>query len=251
MKKHKPMRVLLAAITAVLLLAAPLPVDAQGRGQPQVRATGRPGALVDLPGYWVSLVTDDWRYRMGLAKKGDNAILPLNDLGRRTANAWDPMADEAAGLECKPYGAAAVMRQPGRLHVTWEDDTTLRIDTDAGTQTRRFHFGPQPPPQGELTWQGHSLAEWVRPRVGKGGQLKVVTTNMRSGYYFKHGPPYSDDAVMTEYFVSVTEPNGDLYLLLTAIVEDPRYLNQEFVRTLQFKKEPDGSRWKPRPCSIR
>ena len=78
--------------------------------------------------------------------------------GRRVGNTWDPDRDEKAGEQCKAYGAASVMRLPGRLHITWENDNTLRIDTDTGTQTRRFHFDAAAP--GEPTWQGHSVASW-------------------------------------------------------------------------------------------
>ena len=57
------------------------------------------------------------------------------------ADTWDPAKDEAAGEQCRAYGAANIMRVPGRLHITWQNDTTLRIDTDAGTQTRLIRFG--------------------------------------------------------------------------------------------------------------
>ena len=30
---------------------------------------------------------------------------------------------------------------PTRLRITWQDDTTLKIETDAGTQTRLLRFG--------------------------------------------------------------------------------------------------------------
>ncbi len=32
------------------------------------------------------------------------------------------------------------MSVPGRLHITWQDANTLRIDTDAGRQTRLVRF---------------------------------------------------------------------------------------------------------------
>ncbi len=34
------------------------------------------------------------------------------------ADSWDPKADDAEGLQCKVYGAASVMRMPGRLNHT-------------------------------------------------------------------------------------------------------------------------------------
>jgi hypothetical protein len=215
----------------------------------------RTAAPVDLTGYWVSIISEDWRWRMGVGLKGDFGYVTLNDEGRRVGNAWDPARDEASGNQCKAYGAVGVMRQPTRLHITWQDDNTLRLDADFGTQTRLFHFGGAVPPDAQPTWQGYSIARWEfegpRGAPARAGQLAVTTTNMRPGYYFKHGVPYSDKAVLREYLTRVVEDNGDQYLLVTTIVNDPVYLNGQFVRTLHFRREPDGSKWNPSPCSAR
>ena len=231
-------------------------LHAQGRGgQAQ---TPKAGAPIDLTGYWVSVVTEDWRFRMVTPVKGDYPSIPLNPEGRKVANAWDPAKDEAAGNQCKSYGAANIMRVPGRVHITWENDTTIRIDTDAGTQTRLLHFGAAPAVNGEA-WQGASIAQWEFPGPGgrrapaptPGGSLKVVTTHMRPGYLQKNGVPYSGNAVLTEYFHRTAEPNGDSWMVVTTIVEDPQYLTGPFLRSTNFKKEADGSRWDPMPCEAR
>ena len=230
----------------------------QGRGGQTQSARG--AAPVDLTGYWVSVVTEDWRYRMVTPAKGDYPSIPLNPEGRKVADAWDPAKDEAAGEQCKSYGAANIMRQPGRVHITWEDDASLRIDTDAGTQTRLLHFGSTPAPGGAPSWQGNSTAQWEFPGAGgrrgatarpPGVSLKVVTTQMRSGYLQKNGVPYSINAALTEYFHRTEEPNGDVWMIITTIVEDPRYLTGPFLRSTNFKKEADGSRWDPTPCEER
>ena len=75
-------------------------------------------------------------------RKGVYETLPLNAEGRKVGDTWDPARDEAAGEQCRAYGAGNIMRVPGRLHVTWADATTLQIDTDAGTQTRLLRFDP-------------------------------------------------------------------------------------------------------------
>ena len=75
--------------------------------------------------------------------KGDYQGVQLNAEGRKVADTWDPAKDEAAGEQCKSYGAPALMSVPGRIHITWQDDTTLKVDTDAGTQTRLLRFGRQ------------------------------------------------------------------------------------------------------------
>src|SRR5262245_45833843 len=99
-----------------------------GRGAQPL--TGRPGAAVDITGYWISLVTEDWIYRMITPPKGDRRNIPVNAAAIAAVNAWDPAKDEAAGEQCKAYGAVGSMRQPGRLHITWADDNTLKIDTE-------------------------------------------------------------------------------------------------------------------------
>ena len=243
-------------------------------------------APVDLTGYWVSVVTEDWRFRMVTPRKGDYLSVPLNAEGKKVADLWDPAKDEASGQQCKSYGAPAIMRVPGRLHITWGDDSTLRIDMDAGTQTRLFHFqqsapvivsgtGGQrveggvsasaAPPHGEATWQGNSIATWefaadsdgrplipangpVGPAATPLGELKVITTQLRPGYLRKNGVPYSGNVVLTEYFARTNEDNGDSYLIVTTMVDDPQYLNARFVTSTHFKKHADASGWSPSPC---
>jgi hypothetical protein len=153
------------------------------------------------------------------------------------------------------------MRVPGRVRITWQDDKTLRLDIDAGTQTRLFPFDAPPP--GTPSWQGDSIAQWERPggRGGAGrggaadappppgGSLKVVTKNMRAGYLRKNGVPYSENAVVTEYFDVAPQRNGGPLLVVTAIVEDPKYLTQSFVVSSHFRKQTDARGWDPTPCS--
>jgi hypothetical protein len=220
--------------------------------QPQTPPTARAQAPVDLTGSWVSIVTEDWRWRMVTPPKGDYASLPLTPAARKIADAWDPKRDTAAGEACRAYGAAAIMRVPGRIRITWENDTTLRVDTEAGTQTRLFRFGA-PPPAAQPSWQGTSVAQWQiasgrRDAPPSGGSLKVVTTGLRPGYLRKNGVPYSANAVVTEYYNRANEPNGDTWLIVTTIVEDPVNLNGRFVTSSHFKKAADGSVWNPTRC---
>ena len=283
------------ATGALLALAVAAPnqanVSAQG-GAPQAqrgaapqapRATSRSIAPIDLTGYWVSVVTEDWRWRMMTPPKGDVSSVPINAEGRRVADTWDLAKDEATGNACKPFGVGSIMRMPGRLHITWQDDNTLKLDLDAGTQTRLLHFGGKAPADGERTWQGYSTAEWEvagqqldvdrngipvlgggggggggggrggRGRGGlpRGGSLKVSTANFREGYLRKNGVPYSSDAAISEYFDRVgPEPNGDTFLIVRTLIEDPKYLQLPFITSTHFKLEKDGSKWNPTPCKI-
>src|SRR5436190_12489059 len=223
-----------AVVALACTLAAPVHAQRGGRGGQGggAPASARAAAPVDLTGYWVSVVTEDWRYRMVLPKKGDHPSVPLNAEGIRVAGTWDPAKDEAAGEQCRAYGAAGVMRAPGRLHVTWQDDNTVKIETEAGTQTRLLKFGAAPPAEAQPGWQGSSAAAWEfaggRRGRGQGGDLKVVTTRMRPGYLQKNGVPYGTNATLTEYFARTVEPNGDSWLIVTAVVEDPQYLTGRF-----------------------
>jgi len=238
----------LFSMSATTVAAQPPP--GAGRGAPP--PNGQAGAAVDLTGYWVSVVTEDWRYRMVTPPKGEFGGVAMTAAGRQIAGAWDPAKDEAEGNQCKSFGAAGVMRMPGFLHVTWENPNTLRIDTSAGTQTRLFHFGAAAPPPGESTWQGYSVAEWERaagqPRTGN---LKVVTTRLKPGYVRKNGVPYGAGTILTEWYDRVTTPTGDTWINVTTEVNDPQYLAGPFVTTSHFKKLSDGSRFKPEPCSAR
>src|SRR3974390_3071392 len=132
------------AVRIILLFSATLFALGQGRGGRGAPAgpppTPKAAAPVDLTGYWVSLVTEDWRWRMLTPAKGDYTSLPLNPEGRKVADTWDAAKDVAAGNQCKAYGAAGLMRLPTRLHITWQDNNTMKVETDEGTQTRLFHF---------------------------------------------------------------------------------------------------------------
>ncbi len=225
-------------------LLVPL-VHGQGRGgRGGAAQTPKSAAPIDLTGYWVSVITEEWRYRMVTPPKGDYLLIPLTIESKSVADTWDPAKDEAAGEQCKSYGAASVMRLPERLHITWQDDTTLRMDIDAGTQARLFHFGDWKAPGGPPTWQGDSRGQW-----DKSGSLKVATTNLRAGYLRKNGVPYSENANLTEYYNVVRERTGILWLIVTTTVRDPRYLRQPYITAAQFKQQPDASGWDPTPCS--
>jgi hypothetical protein len=236
------------------LLAAPGTARAQrgGRGAP---AEAREAAAIDLTGYWVSVIGEDWKLRMVRPPRGVYDTLTLNAEGRRVGDAWDPARDEAAGEQCRAYGAGNIMRLPGRLHITWEAGNALLIETDAGTQTRRFLFYASPAPLEDPTWQGQSRAEWTYAPGGRGGgrggSLKVVTTNLRAGYVRTNGAPYSDRAVVTEYYDVNTLPNGDQWLTVTVKVDDPVYFSRPYLTTSDFKKLPDASGWNPTPCAAR
>ena len=259
-------RRILAVALAVFVCPALVLAQRGGRGAPAgPPPTARATAPIDLAGYWVSLIVDEWRFRV-TPQKGDIVYLPLNAQARQIANAWDPDKDQADGNACRAYGAVGVMQRAGRLHITWDGDQALKIETDAGTQTRMLRFGVAAA-AGEPTWQGNSSAVWQvngRPLIDTGGtglvpinrvqgnthggQLKVTTTNLKPGYIRKNGVPYSDKAVLTEYFTVLPGQQNDTFIALTAMVDDPTYLTGQFIRTYTFKKVADATGWDPTPC---
>jgi hypothetical protein len=199
--------------------------------------------------------------------KGDYASIPLNLAAKKLADTWDPAKDEAAGEQCRSYGAPAVMRIPGRVHITWQDAHTLKVETDAGQQVRLLHFSDWKAPNGPATWQGDSVAVWETPRAGrpaagtdakpKSASLKVVTTHIRPGYLRKNGVPYSEKATLTEYWDLTSQHyltgihKDEQWLVITTLLNDPTYLQEDWVTSLNFKRESDGSKWDPQPCSSR
>jgi hypothetical protein len=259
------------AIFTIALLAAIVPLQAQRGGGPPA-GPARTVAPIDLTGYWVSIVHMDWRWRMVTPARGDYAGIPMNAASKTVADAWDPAKDEAAGEQCKSYGAPAIMSVPGRLRISWQDDSTLKIETDAGQQTRLLNFGAPAAAAAKTapSWQGTSVAQWqmsspglplmLRPQeraadvpapaAVRGGTLKVTTTNLRAGYLRKNGVPYSAGAVLTEYY-DVTKSGNDTLLTVTQIVDDPTYLRTRRLIAYPFKKEANGDKWDPTPCSAR
>jgi hypothetical protein len=261
--------VVLACVFLVGFVAFVVQYDAVAQQPPAAPRTAKAAAVFDPTGYWVPLITEDWRFRMVTPAKGDYASVPLNAEGRRVADTWDLAKDDGAGNQCKAFGVGGITRQPGRLHITWQDDNSLKLEYDAGQQTRLLRFNAGSGPAGEKTWQGSSAVEWDVPvgRAGAGnavgagggqgrasvtgrpGALKVVTTNMKEGYLRKNGVPYSENAVITEYIDRLgPEPDGAVYLLIRTTVDDPKYLQQPFVTSTHFRLEADGSKWNPTPC---
>lgn len=246
---------------ALLVLAIPAGAFAQqpagGRGQPGAQSA-RATAASDPTGTWVSVITEEWTSRMVTPRKGDRrggreSGLRVTPEGVRLANMWDPAKDEAAGEQCKGYGAVGVTRLPGKVRISWQDDNTLKVEFEAGTQVRLFHFGPVPPPKGPPTGQGHSVARWERAELPRQreGNLAVVTTHLRPQYARKNGFPVSGNAKLTEYLHVLKAPNGDLWLSLIGELDDPLYYLDPHHYSWQFKKVPDNSPWNPEPCSAR
>jgi len=242
-------------------------------------------APIDLTGTWVTIVTEDWQVRMIVPPKGDFESLPLTQAAQDAANAIDMATVQAAGRACEAYGAPMIMREPGRVRISWADADTLQIEHDSGMQTRELHFA-NAPAMGAPSLQGHSVAEWeyaggfdpIRAAAAaeaaangqggrggrgggrggrgggaaepEGGKLKVVTTNVTAGFLRKNGVPYSADTVVTEYYNLLTEPDGTEWFVVTTRVHDPENLVVDYITSTNYRREADDSGWDPQPCTV-
>jgi hypothetical protein len=235
----------------------------------QAPPTAKTVAPIDLTGYWVAIITQDWRWRMVTPAKGDYAGVPITAKAKSVADTWDPAKDEAPGQACKSYGAPALMRSPTRLHITWQDDNTLKVETDYGMQTRLLHFGNWKG-QASPSLQGDSLAEWEISRASSGvgdpepdsgrgpkappqrfGDLKVATTHFSGGYIRKNGLPYSSNAAFLEYWDLFKEPDGVQRIMISNRLTDPEFLTVPWLTVVYYMKEPNDAKWDPTPCNTR
>ena len=254
MSKPLSRLICLTTLMAAAFLAASRPSAQQQTAPPTPKAA----APYDLTGYWVSVVTEDWRWRMTTPPKGDYISIPLSDEGRRVAFAWDPKTEGS----CKAYGAAGLLHIPTRLNISWQDENVLKVESDAGAQTRLLRFAQARDSglgtrDGARSLQGFSVAEWepLGPagagRAGGGPTpraLKVTTTNLVEGWLRKNGVPYSDQTTLVEHWDRVAFPNGDVWLTVSQYVSDPKYLTGDYTTSMHFKREADGSKFKPQPC---
>ena len=253
------------AAAVLLATAASAPAQGPGRGAAAAPPSARASAPVDLTGTWVSIVTEDWIERM-------SPDSPPSGVGRGGRGQFDPTggagvdgpaaAAAAKGDPCRAYGAAGSLRVPGRLNITWADDNTLKIDMDAGKQTRLLHFGAisrhlrsarsrdTPSRRGTSAGEAGAAAAVdaaaLRRLHPPGASLRVVTNNMTGGYLLSSRASYSENAVLTEHFTKHTSFGVD-YFTVTAIVEDGPLTR---ISSSTFKKEPNGSKFAPTGCEI-
>lgn len=225
-------------------------------GAKRAPVSPKAGALIDLTGNWVAIVNEDWRLRMVTPQKGDYEGLMMTTAGIKQAGTWTPAMDGS----CKAYGVGALLRMPTRLKISWEGEDVLKIETDAGMQTRRLLF-TKAPASGPPTLQGYSVASWEalvpqpapNPMIPSepvtGGTLKVTTTNHTAAWLRRNGAPYSENASIVEYFDRWPGPDGSEWLSVTTIVEDPVNLMQRSILSSHFRKEANASKWRPKPCT--
>src|SRR5215831_1424693 len=236
-------------------LAAQAPPPAQPPGSPD---TAEKAAVMDLTGYWVSVVNQDWRNRMMTPPKGDYAQVPLNAAARKIADAFNPALYGGANyqtsqiIDCRAYGAAALMHMPTRLHITWASPDVLKIETDWGEQTRLLHFTPGRPygnmeqalktgevgtSHGPPSMQGYSVAAWEQPY-------------RYNASAFQRGPVPGRGGGLGQSQINVPQPGGDLAVLTTDLAPGwlrrngvPYSSRTRLIEHYQTLEDPTGKQW--------
>jgi len=285
-----------AALAATLMFCQAAPAAQPARPGPSSDSvpSAEQAALIDLTGNWVSVIDEDWHVRMITPAKGDFIEVPLNAAARKLAGDFNPALYGGANyqwsaiIDCRAYGAPALMHMPTRLHISWASPQVLRIQSDWGGQTRLLHFAAGEPygdrQQAEAaaadqaagaapSLQGFSLAVWQQPypdnapayqhvplrgagrgmpagptAAPPGGALVVVTGNLAPGWLRRNGVPYSSRTRLTEYYHAFKDPAGTDWFDVTTEVVDPQYLTRPFYTSSDFQRESNGSKWSPHPC---
>ena len=92
------------------------------------------------------------------------------------------------GEQCRVFGAAGIIRMPIRLHISWQDDTTLKMEIDNGNQTRYTAF---PINRTEGSWRrpnGRDFRWRNGRRWGKGKSCGLPRTDAAAWDKVRGGP---------------------------------------------------------------
>ena len=234
-------------------------------------------APIDLTGYWVSVITEDWRWRMLTPPKGDYASVPLNPAGRKIADQFSPelyggstatgavggggsLADtvqrepigryQVSGIiDCRAYGAAGIMRMPTRVHITWQGPDELKLETDWGEQTRVFHFTSGRPYEEPLQ-PPMPQRQAVDVDQGLQGHSVAVWERPYAGNApaYQRGPARSPPGIAGGQ--ATAEPGGDLAVVTSGLT--PGWLRRNgvpygsrtrLIEHYQTAADPTGAKW--------
>lgn len=257
-----PRSILFSAALAVL----PMMSHGAWAQMPAARPAAPPtsaqqAALIDLTGYWVAVVDQDWAWRMITPPKNNfQGGVRLNAEGRRIANEFNPAlyggADyQVSGIiDCRAYGAGGLMRMPTRLHITWDNPNALKIETDWGEQTRLLHFIPNQPYEdaqlplmiqaqaggmnhGPPSLQGYSVAVWEQPYEF-------------SSQSFSRGPANPPGGGLGGAVPTNRQPGGSLAVVTTDLAPGwlrrngaPYGAQARMIEHYQTFQDPTGANW--------
>ena len=243
-----------ALLASLLLLPCHRPAGRGSRSRVaavQHHHPARASAPIDLTGYWVAVVNEDWRYRMVTPAKGDyGGVRSRRKRCRSSTTGIRPQTRRRE--ECKSWcrrGHAAA--GSASHHLAGRHHTEGR--GGRGHANASLSIPGRPAAAGTPTWQGDSTAQWERgggrgaPPVG--GSLTVVTRNMRPGYLRKNGVPARERdrhgafrPVAISWWPDARRHHGGRRSAVSTAATH---------RQLAFQRKADGSKWDPTPCSAR
>ena len=208
-------------------------------------ASGIASAQVDLTGMWSQRIHMDGP--IGEAEYGDYTALPLNAAGLLRAETWSDQRWTVPEHQCEPHPIDYAIFAPASMRV-WSDVDPPTQQMTALHQTLQWMIPhrtiylddrPHPSEYAPYTWMGFNTGKWV------GDMLVVTTTHLKEGWLRRNGAPRSEKGSLMEYWMR----HGNL-ITITSIVTDPVYLEEPFVRSVNYELDP-GYQHGPYPCSAR
>ena len=202
-------------------------------------------AQVDFSGEWAPRFWEDQPERVPGPELGNYLGIPINAAARMRGDTWDAAIQTLPEWQCRPHMADYIWRGPSNLRISKEVDPASRTITAFHAEWLRsvdrviYLDGRPHPPEGAMhTWAGFSTAKW------DGDVLTVTTTHLKEGYLRRNGLPRSDRATLVEHWMR----HGD-FLTVAAIVYDPVYLAEPFIRTTDYELDVH-QQIPPYPCGV-
>jgi cyclase len=203
-------------------------------------------AQIDPAGEWAPQFHEDQPERIPGPEIGDYLGIPINNAARLRADAWDASLLTVPEHQCKPHPSDYSPRGPANLRISKMIDRDTQqlvayqthISWEAPERIIWMDGRPHPPAWAPHTWQGFSTGKW------EGDMLTITTTHLKIGWIRRNGIPRSDRAAVVEHWI-----RHENYLTWVVIITDPVYLTEPFIRTTDFRQDPD-QQIAPYPCEI-
>jgi hypothetical protein len=165
--------------------------------------------------------------------------LPINAADRRKADSWDASILSQPERQTQSHPVQYLMQGPQpalRILKILDPITQQHVAyTSAGGFGRADRIiwldgRKHPSDFSEHTWDGFSTGRW------ENGAFVVTTTHMKQGVIQRNGVAASPYGVYTEHFF-----RHGIYMTMFYHVDDPIYLEEPMVRTMNWTWNPGGN----------